>query len=63
MSITNIAEIPHGHGLSFKKGIADGLLETKAHESGCPKTHLASYHKGLEFGEFLKKEVSVKVKV
>jgi hypothetical protein len=27
-----IPEIPHGHGLSFKKGIADGLLDCSANE-------------------------------
>jgi hypothetical protein len=64
MSIENIEipEIPHGHGLSFKKGIADGLLETKEHESTCHETHLANYRRGYEIGEALKKVISNKVK-
>lgn len=31
-----IPDIPHGHGLSFKKGIADGLLGCRDHETNPP---------------------------
>lgn len=57
-----IPEIPHGHGLSFKKGIADALLSTQNNEASCHVTHLASYHKGYEIGEILKTEVGFSVK-
>ena len=56
-----ISEIPHGHGLSFKKGVADALLETKDNESSCPKTHLASYHRGYEAGKTLRNIIAQKV--
>lgn len=38
-----IPEIPHGHGLSFKKGIADGLLDRRDHEDTHHETHSLSY--------------------
>lgn len=57
-----IPEIPHGHGLSFKKGVADGLLKTDGHKNSCHDTHLASYRRGYETGETLKKSISQKVK-
>jgi len=57
-----IPEIPHGHGLSFKKGLADALLETKDHENSCHDTHAASYRRGYEVGEVLKAEIAEKVK-
>jgi len=57
-----IFEIPHGHGLSFKKGVADALLETKDHESSCHETHLASYRCGYEVGETLKTMIAKQVK-
>ncbi len=58
----DIPEIPHGHGFSFKKGIADGLLETEGHKSTCHETHLASYQRGYEIGKALKEVISNKVK-
>ena len=51
-------EIPHGHGLSFKKGIADGLLECRDHENTCHETHAASYRRGCEVGVKLKEQVA-----
>lgn len=57
-----IPSIPHGHGLSFKKGIADGLLETKEHESTCHETHATNYRCGLDVGETLKREIATQVK-
>ncbi len=57
-----IPDIPHGHGLSFKKGLADGLLKTNDHESTCHETHSASYHRGRDVGEVLRREVAKHVK-
>lgn len=64
MSVATIAipEIPHGHGLSFKKGIADGLLETKEHEKTCHETHAASYQRGYEIGVEFRQEIAKYVK-
>lgn len=50
----NIPDIPHGHGLSFKKGIADGLLEEDTNEGNYHETHGASYNRGKEVGENLR---------
>ena len=54
-----IPEIPHGHGLSFKKGVADGLLDCRDHEE---TPHTASYERGLVVGSELKREVAKLVK-
>jgi hypothetical protein len=58
----NIPEIPHGHGLSFKKGVADGLLDCRDHEATPHETHAASYQHGIEVGAELKREVATLVK-
>lgn len=58
----NIPEIPHGHGRSFKKGVADGLLDCRDHENTSHKTHLASYERGIEVGAVLKREIAKLVK-
>jgi hypothetical protein len=57
-----IPEIPHGHGLSFKKGIADGLLDKNQYESEFHKTHSANYRMGKELGVELKALVAKYVK-
>ena len=57
-----IPEIPHGHGLSFKKGLADGLLDCRDHEATPHETHSASYKRGLEVGAELKREIAKLVK-
>ena len=57
-----IPEISHGHGLSFKKGVADGLLENREHEATTPQTHAASYLCGNEVGEELKQKINELVK-
>jgi hypothetical protein len=57
-----ISDIPHGHGLSFKKGVADGILDSKDYESTCHETHKASYLRGCEVGKALKEEIAKKVK-
>ena len=60
--IIDIQEIPHGHGRSFRRGVADGLLEETIHESESHSTHSASYQIGVLFGENLKLEISKFVK-
>lgn len=30
---TEIPDIRHGHGLSFKRGLADGLLDSSEHQN------------------------------
>lgn len=63
MDILNTAlnDIPQGHGLSFKKGISDGLLgKTDYHE--VPNGHDRSYQRGLKVGEELKGQVASSVK-
>ena len=64
MSTINLAipDIPHGHGLSFKKGIADGLLDCRDHEQTPHKTHAASYQRGVEVGAELKCQIAKLVK-
>jgi len=57
-----IPEIPHGHGLSFKKGIADGLLDNRDHEATPHETHAASYQRGVEVGAHLKTIIAKLVK-
>ncbi|MDP1658912.1 MAG: hypothetical protein Q8L73_06120 [Methylotenera sp.] len=56
-------EIPHGHGLSCKKGVADGLLECRIYENDAPSTHSASYERGIVVGMAMKEEISRHVKV
>lgn len=58
----DIPEIPHGHGLSFKKGVADGLLDNRDHEATPHETHAASYQRGIEVGTELKQKIAKLVK-
>jgi len=53
-----IPEIPHGHGLSFKRGVADGLLESNQYEDEIHDTHSASYKKGQDVGKRMKQIVA-----
>ena len=57
-----IPEIPHGHGMSFKSGVADGLLECREHEQTPHETHSASYERGLAVGAELRREIARLVK-
>jgi hypothetical protein len=57
-----IPEISSGHGLSFKSGVADGLLDCTAHEQMPHKTHFASYQRGLAVGNQLKEKIAPLVK-
>lgn len=60
--LLEITEIPHGHGLSLKKGIADGLLDCLEHENTYHETHKASYERGLVVGRELRLRVARLVK-
>ena len=57
-----LPDIPHGHGLSFKKGIADGLLDNRDHEDSPHSTHSASYQRGFDIGAELKQQIAALVK-
>lgn len=57
----NIPDIPHGHGLSFKKGVADGLLQEDTNEGNYHETHDASYNRGKAVGENLRNLVAQQV--
>jgi hypothetical protein len=57
----HLDEIPHGHGLSFNRGIADVLLDIEENKNDVPKTHLASYRKGFEVGVYIKENVAYQV--
>lgn len=58
----DIPQIPHGHGLSFKKGIADGLLDAKEYKKTVHETHFASYQRGADIGLELKQQIAEFVK-
>lgn len=58
----DIKELPHGHGLSFKKGVSDGLLDEKIYESKLPNGHENSYKLGVRYGAELQEKVKQKVK-
>ena len=55
-------EIPHGHGLSFKKGLADGLLESNHYENEFHNTHAHSYARGKVVGDELRERIAKLVK-
>jgi hypothetical protein len=56
-------ELPHGHGASFKKGIADAILESARTELiHTPEGHEESRKKGMAVGEEIVKFVSALVK-
>ena len=57
-----VSDIPHGHGLSFKKGVSDGLLGCRDHEEGLHETHAASYQRGIEMGDALRRKIASLVK-
>lgn len=57
--MVNLPEkLPEGHGLSFKKGIADALLKEERLASDLPNGHGASYQKGRQFGDQLKERIA-----
>ncbi len=54
----DIPDAPGDHGLSFKKGIADGLLDYREQEQLPRTTYSASYQRGFVVGTELKCEIS-----
>lgn len=58
----DIPDIPHGHGLSFKRGVADSLLDQETFKNDCHETHLASYARGIQLGNILKEMIANCVK-
>ena len=55
-------DIPHGHGLSHKRGVSDGLLGKTDYEADVHKTHRASYQRGFQEGETLQQEIASRVR-
>ncbi|MEP2990901.1 MAG: hypothetical protein ABJO88_18250 [Parasphingorhabdus sp.] len=55
-------DIPHGHGLSFKKGVSDGLLERNDYAADLPNGHNNSYALGVEEGAVLRQETALRVR-
>lgn len=58
-----IPEISHGHGLSFKKGITNGLLYVDRFKNTLPEGGHSSSYKDYEIGESLKDKVASQIKV
>ncbi len=58
----DVEEIPHGHGMSTKLGIADGLLEERKPKGEVPNGHDASYKRGVQIGTALRQEIANLVK-
>ena len=54
-------EIPHGHGLSFKRGVSDGILGLNQYSSEIHPTHSQSYSRGKDIGIEIRKEVATLV--
>ena len=57
-----IPDIPHGHGLSFRRGLADGLLVVATNEMLPHPTHAASYQRGKTVGQALLAQIAKLVK-
>ncbi|MDM0030066.1 DarT1-associated NADAR antitoxin family protein [Variovorax saccharolyticus] len=63
LEIPDRAEIPHGHGKSFKRGVVAGLLEVPDIDDELqPSGHSYSYRRGKQVGERLRAEVAKLVK-
>ena len=59
INMINLPEkLPEGHGLSFKRGIADALLQEERFASDLPNGHSASYRKGQQAGEQLRELIA-----
>lgn len=54
--------IPHGHGLSHKKGISDGLLERNSFADDLPNGHEESYRRGRAEGVELRQAIAHRVR-
>lgn len=55
-------DIPHGHGLSHKKGLSDGLLDETRFADGLPNGHDASYRRGFEEGSTLRDTIARRIR-
>jgi hypothetical protein len=55
-------DIPHGHGLSYKRGISDGLLDETVYNADVHPTHKASYRRGLQEGKDLRQVIASRVR-
>lgn len=55
-------DIPHGHGLSFKKGVSDGLLERNDYADDLPNGHNESYRRGVEEGLAIRHRIARRVR-
>lgn len=55
-------DIPHGHGLSHKKGISDGLLDANTFAHGLPNGHEQSYQRGRIEGEAQRRAIAQRVR-
>lgn len=55
-------DIPHGHGLSYKKGIADGLLDEATFADNLPNGHVESYRRGRAEGEAMRHAIAARVR-
>ena len=64
MAVINleINEIPHGHGLSFKRGVASSLVDIDDLSKNLPSTHEHSFERGKQIGNQLKTEIAKAVK-
>jgi len=57
-----IEQIPHGHGLSFKRGCSDGLLKKEDFKEGLPNGHQVAYQRGVDLGKELQKNIALKIR-
>ena len=55
-------DIPHGHGLSFKKGVSDGLMERDGIDDNRPNGHEESYRRGVSEGISLRQTIALRVR-
>lgn len=53
---------PRGHESDFRKGVADGIVGKDAYKDSIRSTRQASYQRGLEEGEKLRREIDEKIK-
>ena len=57
-----IPDRPHGHGLSFKRGLADGFLDCRDHDSLPATTHAANYPRSIYTGTEFRRHIANLVK-
>jgi hypothetical protein len=64
MLIEEMDDLPHGHGLSFKKGVCSILMKDLCHvdKKDLPNGHAKSFEKGRKYGLELEQRIAQKVK-